>query len=254
MPNVLAIVAHPDDIEFIMAGTLLQLALRGWTVHYMNVANGSCGSMSMDAESISRIRLEESRRAAAIIPAVFYPPICDDMGIYYDAKTLAKVASVVRLANPTIVLTHSPQDYMEDHEVTCRLSVGSAFVKSMPNFATDPPTAPIGGPVAIYHAQPHGNQTPLGQPVFPTTLVNVSPVLERKIEMLKCHASQEGWLDETQMISSFVASMKACALEMGKLSKRFQEAEGFRRHLHLGYCDSTFHPLKDALGQDVIDL
>jgi len=255
MPNVLAIVAHPDDIEFVMAGTLLQLALRGWTVHYMNVANGSCGSMSSDVATITAIRLEESRSAAALIPAIFHPPVCDDMGIFYDAKTLAMIASVVRLSNPTILLTHSPQDYMEDHETTCRLAVSGTFVKSMPNFKTDPPIAPIkNGPVAIYHAQPHGNRTSLGQPVFPTTLVNISSVLDRKVAMLKCHASQEGWLDETQKISSYVESMKASASEMGQQSQRFQEAEGFRKHLHLGFSESTFHPLKDALGQDAIDV
>jgi N-acetylglucosamine malate deacetylase 1 len=189
-----------------------------------------------------------------LIPAVFHPPICDDMAIFYDAKTLAKVASVVRQSNPTIVLTHAPSDYMEDHETTCRLAVSGTFVKSMPNFQTIPSIASVSGPVAIYHAQPHGNQTPLGGTVHPTTFVNISSVLDRKVEMLKCHASQEGWLDETQKMSSYVASMKAAAAEMGQQSKRFQAAEGFRKHLHLGFCDRDFHPLKDALQQDVLDV
>ena len=43
-PVVLAAVAHPDDIEFTMAGTLLRLRDRGWQIHYMNIANGSCGT------------------------------------------------------------------------------------------------------------------------------------------------------------------------------------------------------------------
>jgi LmbE family N-acetylglucosaminyl deacetylase len=176
------------------------------------------------------------------------------MEVFYDAKSLAAIASVVRLADPSIVLTHSPADYMEDHENTCRLAVSATFVKSMPNFRTDPPRPPVNGPVAIYHAQPHGNQSSLGTPVYPTTFVNTSAVLDRKVAMLKCHASQEGWLDETQKMSSYVASMKASSSEMGRQSQRFQEAEGFRKHLHLGFSESNFHPLKDALGEDVFDV
>ena len=40
----MAIAAHPDDIEFLMAGTLRLLAEAGWETHYLTVANGSCGS------------------------------------------------------------------------------------------------------------------------------------------------------------------------------------------------------------------
>ncbi len=107
MPNVLAVAAHPDDIEFVMAGTLLRLAELGWGVFYMNVANGCLGSMTTQPPETARIRLAEAQRAAALIPAVHFPPICDDMSIYYTPENLAKVAAVVRQADPTIVLTHS---------------------------------------------------------------------------------------------------------------------------------------------------
>jgi len=253
MPNVLAIVAHPDDIEFVIAGTLLQLAARGWGVHYMNVANGCCGSMTTDRIATARIRLEEARSAAQCIPARFYHPICDDMAIFYNAMTLAKIASVVRQSAPTIVLTHSPQDYMEDHEVACRLTVGGTFVKSMPNYITDPPVAPVDGPVAIYHAQPHGNKSPLGEIVHPDVFVNIAPVLETKVRMLRCHASQEGWLDETQKMSSYVESMTTNGELMGQLSKRYSVAEGFRKHIHLGLSHEGFDPLREALDQDACE-
>ena len=41
-----AVAAHPDDIEFVMAGTLMQLADAGYELHYMNIANGCCGSIA----------------------------------------------------------------------------------------------------------------------------------------------------------------------------------------------------------------
>ncbi len=107
MPNVLAIVAHPDDIEFVMAGTLLQLAKRGWSVHYFNIANGCCGSMVTGREETASIRLLEAKRSASLIPAAFYEPVCNDVEIFYDKETIAKVTSVVRQADPEIVLTHA---------------------------------------------------------------------------------------------------------------------------------------------------
>ncbi|MCA9133836.1 MAG: PIG-L family deacetylase, partial [Planctomycetales bacterium] len=111
-PAVLAIAAHPDDIEFVMAGTLLQLAQRGWQVHYFNVANGCCGSKSLGREQCAALRLKEAQQAASLIPATFYPPICDDLDVFYTRQPLAQVSAVVRRAKPQIVLTHAPIDYM----------------------------------------------------------------------------------------------------------------------------------------------
>ena len=64
MTNVLAIVAHPDDIEFVMAGTLLLLAERGWNTHYFNIANGCLGSMTMNRTETadSFIRITDGRK------------------------------------------------------------------------------------------------------------------------------------------------------------------------------------------------
>ena len=113
--NVLAIAAHPDDIEFLMAGTLVLLGEAGYGLHYMNLANGCCGSTEVDAATIAGIRQDEARQAAASIGAEFHESICNDLEIFYDQATLARVASVIRLVQPTIVLTHGPSDYMEDH-------------------------------------------------------------------------------------------------------------------------------------------
>ena len=57
-----AIAAHPDDIEFVMAGTLLHLRTAGYEIHYLNVANGCCGSSVTDATTTARIRRDEAVR------------------------------------------------------------------------------------------------------------------------------------------------------------------------------------------------
>ncbi|HOJ40467.1 MAG TPA: PIG-L family deacetylase, partial [bacterium] len=128
---VMAIGCHPDDIEFMMAGTLILLKEAGWQVHYMNVANGSCGTARHSREEIIAIRGEEARQAAAFIGAVFHPSLVDDLDVYYERKTLARLTAVIRQVQPKIILTHSPVEYMEDHSNTCRLTVTAAFCRGM---------------------------------------------------------------------------------------------------------------------------
>src|SRR5436190_16796683 len=111
----MAVVAHPDDIEFMMAGTLLLLKKAGYETHYLNLSRGNCGSIETDSATTAKIRLEEGKKAAQILGAHFHAPFCNDLEILYDLKTLRRLAAVVREVKPTIVLTHSPADYMEDH-------------------------------------------------------------------------------------------------------------------------------------------
>ncbi len=249
MPSVLAIVAHPDDIEFVMSGTLLRLASRGWQVHYMNIANGCLGSMVTPRDETARIRLAEAIEAASLIPAKHYPPICDDMGIFYTPENFAKITAVVRQANPSIVLTHSPSDYMEDHEIACRLTVSATFAKGMPNFVSSPAVPASEGDVAVYHASPHGNCTPLQEKIEPHLYVDTSDLLEKKRAVLACHRSQQGWLDTTQKMSSYLQTMVDMDRQRGALSGRFAYAEAFRQRLHFGFSGARFDPLCEALGK-----
>ncbi len=251
-PSVLAIAAHPDDIEFVMAGTLLQLAARGWDVHYFNIANGCCGSKKLNREQCAAVRLVEAQSAAALIPAKFHPPICNDLEIFYTPELHAKVAGVVRLVRPTIILTHALSDYMEDHQNAARLAVGGAFVRGMPNFVTTPAVLSYESDVAVYHAQPHGNRDPLGKLVVPSHFVDVTPHLEDKRRLLSAHASQDQWLDATQRISSYLTTMEDLNREVGQLSQRFELAEGWRQHIHLGLSSPAFDPLHAALADGAV--
>ena len=116
----LAIAAHPDDIEFCMAGTLLQLGQRGWELHYLNLASGNCGSARLNAEQTRRTRRREAQSAAKVLGACYHPSFVDDLEIFYCDATLRRLSAIVREIRPAIILTHSPQDYMEDHMTTSR--------------------------------------------------------------------------------------------------------------------------------------
>lgn len=252
MPSVLAIAAHPDDIEFVMAGTLMRLSEKGWDLHYFNVANGCYGSMTLDREACARVRLEEARRAAELLGAQFYPPVCDDLAIFYTRELIAQVAAVVRRARPEIVLTHALADYMEDHQNAARLAVTASFARAMPNYRSAPDVPTYDGDVTLYHAQPHGNCTPLGEPVVPSHFVDVADLSTRKAALLRAHASQADWLDQTQQLGSYVATMEQLNRSVGQMSKQFELAEGWRRHLHLGFCSPDADPLAAALGDACI--
>ncbi len=143
--TVLAIAAHPDDIEFMMAGTLLMLKQAGCETHYLNIANGNCGSVEYNATTLRKLRATEARRAAKVLGATFHPSLTNDLEIFYDLKTVRRLAAVVREVKPSIVLTHSPQDYMEDHTNACRLAVTAAFAHGMPNLESIPNRAGVCG-------------------------------------------------------------------------------------------------------------
>ncbi len=248
MPSAIAIAAHPDDIEFFMSGTLIHLRNAGWEIHYLNVANGCCGSVQHDRETTARIRREEGMRAAARLGAVFHESLTADLEIFYDKPTLAKVASIIRAAAPQIVLTHAPSDYMEDHMNACRLAVTAAFCRGMPNFPVDPPRPPVEGKVTVYHAQPYGNRGPLGEMVYPHFYVDTTDVVEEKVAALAEHQSQKHWLDVSQGHDSYLQTLRDLDREVGQMSGRFQYAEGWRRHRHLGFCGPNDDPLVAALG------
>src|SRR5512147_1682687 len=110
-----------------MAGTLILLRRAGYEIHYMNIANGSCGTTEYSKEEIIAIRRAEAQAAAASIGALFHESLVDDLAIFYEPGLLARVAAVMRAVAPEILLLQSPQDYMEDHQNAARLGVTAAF-------------------------------------------------------------------------------------------------------------------------------
>lgn len=242
-----ALAAHPDDIEFLMAGTLLLLREQGFEIHYMNLSSGNCGSQSAPAATVRRVRKLEAMEAAQRLGAVYHRSIADDLEIFYDAKNLRRVAAVIREVRPSIILTHSPQDYMEDHMNTCRLVVTAAFARGMPNFVTTPRSKSVDGEVTVYHAMPHGLRDGLGKPVEADFYIDVGTVLKAKREALAAHVSQKQWLDVSQGMDSYLAAMEEMSAEVGRLSGEARHAEGWRKHSHLGFCGADADPLRNTL-------
>ena len=174
------------------------------------------------------------------------------MEIFYELKLLRRLAAIIREVKPGIVLTHSPVDYMEDHTNTCRLVVTAAFAHAMPNFRSVPSRPTAEYDVTLYHAVPHSLRDPLRRLVVPEAFVNTATTQATKRAALAEHQSQQNWLEASQGLDSLGGKVDELARAVGRLSKKFKFAEGWRRHLRYGFSAADIDPLRDALGKDFL--
>ncbi len=245
--TIFAIAAHPDDIEFMMSGTLFRLKEAGCDIHYMNVANGCCGTDRHSIEEIVEIRREESKQACKYLGATFHDSLVNDLEIFYDNRIISKLCSKIRQVQPDIILTQYPHEYMEDHINTCRTVVTAAFCRGMKNFPVEPDIKPISKKVALYHSLPYGLTDQLRNPVTADFYVDVEQFVENKMEMLAKHKSQKEWLDVSQGMDAYLITLKDMSREVGKLSGKFEYAEGWVRHSHFGFCGPDDNLLTEIL-------
>jgi len=247
-PVALAVFAHPDDIEFTCAGTLALLAGQGWEIHYLNLADGCCGSLDKTPEAAAEERWKEALEAADILGASPHPPLFHDLGVFFGDVNCRRVAAVFRQIRPNVVITHATEDYMEDHMETARLALHALFSAGMPNYRTEPEVPPYDKPRALYHALPHGLHRPADRRrVYPEFYVNIDDAIGRKREALAAHRSQKEWLDKTQGMDAYLDTMADFAKTLGKESNIGEHAEGLSRHLPIGLGPDNYTPIEDTL-------
>jgi len=251
--TIFAIGCHPDDIEFLMSGTLFLLKNAGCEVHVMIIANGDCGSLQYNKKELAEIRRREAQDACSVLGAHFHDSVANDIEVFYSGDLIKKVAAVVREVQPDILLLMSPNDYMEDHMNASRLGVTAAFTRGMPNYVTDPIRPAYQKDVALYHAEPHGLHDQLNSLVLPDFFVDITSVIDRKQEMLSMHKSQQEWLGVSQGLNSYLNDMRKLSAQLGELSGVFQYAEGFRRHNYLGFSEKPIDPLKELLAAYIME-
>src|SRR5713101_4503333 len=185
---VLSVLAHPDDAEFLCTGTQIRLLREhGWDVHIASMTPGDCGSAEHSAEEISRIRRGEGACAAAVIGATYHCLEERDLRVCYNERALEKVVRLYRDVRPRIVLTHSPADYMLDHEMTSTLARAAAFAAPIPNYASGP-GQPLDAIPHLYYCDPVEGKDPFGRDVPPGFSIDITAVIDTKAEMLAAHA------------------------------------------------------------------
>ena len=228
--------AHPDDAEILLGGTLFHLKESGWELGILTMTSGDCGSAIHTREEISRIRYAEAKAAAEFLGAWYGCVGLMDVEIFANAEALRRVAELMRKFDPDIVITHSPVDYMLDHEETSRLVRGACFALSMPLYQTQQiaPAEPSQRTPALYYADPVEGIDAMGERRWPHFYVNITETIEQKREMLSLHQSQRDWLREHHGIDQYLNQMTEWAARFG-VECGVDFAEGFRQHLGHGY-------------------
>ncbi|MGH9846132.1 MAG: PIG-L deacetylase family protein, partial [Blastocatellia bacterium] len=244
----LAVMAHPDDAEILVGGTLFHLKSLGWEIGILTMTSGDCGSATHTKEEISRIRAGEARAAANFLGAWYGCAGMPDVEIFTNAENIRRVVELMRQFAPDAVITHSPVDYMVDHEETSRLARSAAFALSMPLYQTRqvapaPPTSSI--PV-LYYADPIDGVDPIGQRVLPHFYVDITETLRSKLAMLAHHKSQRDWLRAHHGVDEYLEQVRRWGARYGEECE-VEFAEGLRQHRGHGYPQEPL--LQNALGQ-----
>jgi LmbE family N-acetylglucosaminyl deacetylase len=201
--TALVIVAHADDVEFVCAGTVARWVREGWEVVYVVCTDSSKGSNDpdMSPQKLVQIRVEEQRRAAAVLgvdEVVFLG--YEDGSLQDDAQLRRDLVRLIRRWKPRRVITGDPTFRVGDGYVNHpdHVAVASAACAAVYPFARNRPTFPD---LIADGLEPHEvDELWLWSNGNANTWVDVEETLELKIKALREHKSQiEEW-DPTEMI------------------------------------------------------
>jgi len=256
--RVLAVGAHPDDVEFMCAGTMQLLKDEGMELYLATLTGGDLGTEDLTRNEIREIRLQEARASCVEMGASYYYLGFDDFEIFYTSEAHRKVTALIRDVDPGIIITHPPADYMADHEITSRLVRSACFSAPVPALDLSGLTgAPHTRHIPyLYYSRPMEGLDIYGHPVPPGMFVDISGVMERKELFLACHASQREWLRRHHEIDEYLESMRRWSRELGrqasgKFRRQVEYAESFRQHR--GHAYPSANAIASILGDKVME-
>ncbi|OGF46516.1 MAG: hypothetical protein A2452_01055 [Candidatus Firestonebacteria bacterium RIFOXYC2_FULL_39_67] len=185
--NILAVGAHPDDIEILCAGTLAKYAKDGHKIFMAHLCHGDLGGKGISRKELLMTRKKEAIEAGKVIGAKVFSGIASDLDLYTDRTARKKAVEIIRQAEPDLIITHAPNDYMPDHRATSRLIFEASFTATLPNYKTRTKAhEPI---IPIYYMD-----NAAGIKFDPTLYVDITKTIDIKKKMLLCHKSQHKWL------------------------------------------------------------
>lgn len=177
--DLVVIAAHPDDAEICVGGTLLRLVDAGWKVGIIDATRGEMGSRGTMAER--EAETEAANRCLGM-------PIRRNLGLP-DGRVVASVEARERLAHmlrehaPDVVLAQHVEDLHPDHATVGRLAREAWYLSGLSKLAEEGGGPPARRPRRFYHFMGH-------VPFDPTVVVDIGPVWQRKVELVRCYRSQ----------------------------------------------------------------
>jgi LmbE family N-acetylglucosaminyl deacetylase len=248
MATILAVHAHPDDIEHLAAGALALLAARGHTLRIATLTAGECGSAETDLAETARIRKAEAAAAAALIGADYRCADLPDLGVYNDDRSRRAVTELIRWARADVVIAASPADYHPDHEAASQLARDACFASSVPNYRTGASAALEAIP-HLYFMDPIGGRDREGRRIVADFGADIAGGFAMKQQMLAAHVSQAQWVARQHGIADHLGSMETWSRRRGQDFGR-PLAEGFRQYRHEPYPKTPL--LQDLLGDALV--
>ncbi len=219
--KIMAFGAHPDDIEFLCAGTLAKYHQAGHEVAIAISTNGEVGSASLKKPEIAAIREKEARASASLIGAQFFWMGYPDEFLFNSREVRLHYIEVIRQFRPdTIICTDKDADYHPDHTTTGQIIWDTHVMVTVPNIETASPVcAKI--PEIVYM------DTVAGVNFHPEFYVDISAQWETKAAMIACHQSQEAWMVQQYGVTSVEFGQTLARLRGFQAGCRY--AEGFRK-------------------------
>lgn len=230
---VLAFHAHPDDTEAFASGTLKLLKDKGYKVVIATMTAGGMGGINSTEHDTIKTRKKEARKAADVLDAEYYCLPGRD-GYLFDTEELRiKTVEIMRKVKAGIVFTHLPMDYHSDHRTTCNIVESAAMISSLSNVPGN--EEPLEITPLLYHTAPLTLSDPLGSKIVPPHFfVNITSVIDTKMEMLTFHKSQMELMRHMHKIDDFFGAMKTANVNYGKMVG-IDYAEIFWQHLGGGF-------------------
>ncbi len=218
--RVLAVGCHPDDVEIACSGTLAKCVKRGDKVIVCHTSSGDLGHVVIPPDELRVMRAAEAKKAGALAGIEVIYGGFDDLDIFDNNRPARdKMVEVIRYADPDVIITHNPDDYMPDHTAVSRLVFDASFAATLPNYP--PKTDKPAKLVPIYYMD-----TLAGVNFVPDEFVDISDEIDLKLKMLNCHESQIVWMREHDGID-FPDMVKTCSRYRGYQCGA-EYAEGFK--------------------------
>ncbi len=219
--RVLAVGAHPDDLEILCGGTLARFSQEGHQVTMCHVCNGNHGHREIPRAELREIRRQEAKNAASLIGAESITLDVDDLDIYVERESRLKMIEAVRSSKPDLVILPDPHDYMPDHTITSEVGFAASFGATLPQLIT---SSPVHFPLTpVYFAD-----TVAGFNFNPEEFVDISAVQGIKRQMIACHKTQADWLREHDHVDYVEMAMIQSAFRGMQAGVSY--AEAFRQH------------------------
>ena len=235
--NILAIGAHPDDVETMCAGTLAKYAAQGHKVFIATATNGNIGSARIPTmEEIARTRKAEATKSAAIIGAEY---LCldydDEMFFEINRETRLKFINLVRYCKADVIFTHSLHDYNPDHMLTSKIVNDIAVMIPIARLKTEAEPYDVVPSIWMF-------ETVNSMGFIPTDYVDITDYYETKMKMLGCMESQKSWMadnyatlagDEERFFDTIRITAEFRGMQAGcKYAEGFVRAmDGFRTRM-----------------------